>query len=255
MPSRRSIQYAEPKGIKPTGPRADRLHSRPTTPALSFWRRCRSRRLRPIRRRATSGSARRRPAGRSSSCIAAPTTRWTRTYEAITNYLDEKNARRQGHLHRGIRRRPAEKGRRQSCGHSLRADEMMRALALLICLLLPLGNAVALDRLVTVTGEGTVSVPPDMATLHLGVTTQAASAREASDANARRMTALLTAIKSGRHRGERHPDQLAIVAAANGRRQHATHHRLSGLEPGHRKSARSVGVVRLARQDDRGRRE
>lgn len=74
---------------------------------------------------------------------------------------------------------------------------MMRVLAFLICLLLPLGNAAALDRLVTVTGEGTVSVPPDMATVHLGVTTQAASAREASDANARRMTALLTAIKSG----------------------------------------------------------
>ena len=74
---------------------------------------------------------------------------------------------------------------------------MMRGLALLICFLLPLGNALALDRLITVTGEGTVSVPPDMATIHLGVTTQAASAREASDANARRMTALLTAIKAG----------------------------------------------------------
>jgi uncharacterized protein YggE len=74
---------------------------------------------------------------------------------------------------------------------------MMRALALLVCLLLPLGSAVALDRLITVTGEGTVSVPPDMATIHLGVTTQAASAREASDANARRMTALLTAMKGG----------------------------------------------------------
>ena len=74
---------------------------------------------------------------------------------------------------------------------------MMRALAFLICFLLPLGNATALDRLVTVNGEGTVSVPPDMATIHLGVTTQAASAREASEANARRMTTLLTAIKSG----------------------------------------------------------
>jgi uncharacterized protein YggE len=74
---------------------------------------------------------------------------------------------------------------------------MMRVLALLICLLLPLGNAIALDRLVTVTGESAVSVPPDMATIHFGATTQAASAREASDANARRMTALLAAIKSG----------------------------------------------------------
>ena len=74
---------------------------------------------------------------------------------------------------------------------------MMRVVTLLVCLVLPLGNAVALDRLVTVTGEGTISVPPDMATVHLGVTTQAATAREASDANARRMTALLTAIKGG----------------------------------------------------------
>lgn len=74
---------------------------------------------------------------------------------------------------------------------------MMRALAVLTCLLLPAGNAVALDRLVTVIGEGTLSVPPDMATLQLGVTTQAPSAREASDANARRMNALLAAIKGG----------------------------------------------------------
>lgn len=74
---------------------------------------------------------------------------------------------------------------------------MMRALALLACLVLTLGSAAALDRLVTVTGEGTLSMPPDLATVHLGVTTQAASAREASDANARRMTALLTAMKSG----------------------------------------------------------
>jgi hypothetical protein len=36
-----------------------------------------------------------------------------------------------------------------------------------------------------------------MATIHLGVTTQAPSAREASGANARKMTALLTAIKGG----------------------------------------------------------
>lgn len=74
---------------------------------------------------------------------------------------------------------------------------MMRAFALLACFLLPLGHVIALDRLVTVTGEGTVSIPPDMATVHVGVTTQAPTAREASDGNARRMTALVTAIKGG----------------------------------------------------------
>ena len=35
-------------------------------------------------------SVNRRTARRSNSSIAAPTTRWTTTYEAITNYLDEK---------------------------------------------------------------------------------------------------------------------------------------------------------------------
>ena len=39
---------------------------------------------------AGSRSGNRRRAGRSNSSIAAPTTRWITTYEAITNYLDEK---------------------------------------------------------------------------------------------------------------------------------------------------------------------
>ena len=83
-------EYLDKQGIKPTGPAmtiytADRRHrffdSRPP---------CRSPRRRRIRRKATSPSARRRPARRSNSSTAAPTTRWTSTYEAITNYLDDK---------------------------------------------------------------------------------------------------------------------------------------------------------------------
>ena len=53
----------------------------------------------------------------------------------------------------------------------------------------------AAERLVTVTGEATVSVAPDMAVIRIGVTSQGKTAREASDANARQMTAVLAAIK------------------------------------------------------------
>ena len=53
----------------------------------------------------------------------------------------------------------------------------------------------AADRLVTVSGEATVSVAPDMAVIRIGVTSSAKTAREASDANAKQMTAVLAAIK------------------------------------------------------------
>jgi uncharacterized protein YggE len=55
--------------------------------------------------------------------------------------------------------------------------------------------AQAAERLVTVTGEATVSVAPDSAVIRIGVTSGAKTAREASDANAKKMTAVLAAIK------------------------------------------------------------
>ena len=54
----------------------------------------------------------------------------------------------------------------------------------------------AADKLVTVTGEATVAVAPDTAMIRVGVTSQGKTAREASDANAKEMTAVLAAIKS-----------------------------------------------------------
>lgn len=53
----------------------------------------------------------------------------------------------------------------------------------------------AADRLVTVTGEATVAVAPDMAVIRVGVTSAGKTAREASDTNAKQMTAVLAAIK------------------------------------------------------------
>lgn len=53
----------------------------------------------------------------------------------------------------------------------------------------------AAEGLVTVTGEATVAVAPDAAVIRIGVTSQNKTAREASEANAKQMTAVLAAIK------------------------------------------------------------
>jgi hypothetical protein len=56
--------------------------------------------------------------------------------------------------------------------------------------------SLATEKLVTVTGEATVAVAPDAAMIRIGVSSQDKTAREASDANAKQMTAVLAAIKS-----------------------------------------------------------
>jgi uncharacterized protein YggE len=67
-------------------------------------------------------------------------------------------------------------------------------IAVVVAALVPL-SAHAADRLVTVSGEATVSVAPDMAVIRVGVTTQGKTAREASEANSNQMTGVLAAIK------------------------------------------------------------
>lgn len=70
-----------------------------------------------------------------------------------------------------------------------------RVLFVLFVAALALAPAQAAEKLVTVTGEATVAVAPDTAMIRLGVSTQEKSAREASEANAKQMTAVLAAIK------------------------------------------------------------
>jgi len=53
----------------------------------------------------------------------------------------------------------------------------------------------AAERMVTVTGEASVSVAPDTAVIRIGVTTLGKNAREASETNAKQMTAVLAAIE------------------------------------------------------------
>jgi len=72
---------------------------------------------------------------------------------------------------------------------------MLRALLCTLVLAAALSSAQAAERLVTVTGEASVSVPPDTAVIRVGVTSQGKTAAEASAANAHRMTGVLSAIK------------------------------------------------------------
>jgi uncharacterized protein len=53
-----------------------------------------------------------------------------------------------------------------------------------------------LPHLITVTGEGEVAVVPDLAIIGAGVTTTGKTAREASEANAKMMTAVMAALKN-----------------------------------------------------------
>ena len=70
-----------------------------------------------------------------------------------------------------------------------------RVLFVLFVAALGLAPAQAAEKLVTVTGEATVAVAPDTAMIRLGVGTQEKTGREASEANAKQMTAVLAAIK------------------------------------------------------------
>jgi uncharacterized protein len=72
---------------------------------------------------------------------------------------------------------------------------MLRALFVLCAAVLLPATVQAAERLVTVTGEATVAIAPDAAVIRIGVGSQEKTAREASDANARQMTAVLAAIK------------------------------------------------------------
>lgn len=69
------------------------------------------------------------------------------------------------------------------------------ALAFVVPALAFTAPARALDNVVTVTGEAEIAVVPDAVRIRAGVVTQGKTAREATDANSKAMTALLNALK------------------------------------------------------------
>lgn len=73
---------------------------------------------------------------------------------------------------------------------------LSRFFFVLIAANLALGPARAADQLITVTGEATVAVAPEAAVIRIGVSSLDKTARDASDANAKQMTAVIAAIKN-----------------------------------------------------------
>jgi uncharacterized protein YggE len=73
---------------------------------------------------------------------------------------------------------------------------LSRFLPILLTATLAISTAHATEKLVTVSGEATVAVPPDTAVIRIGVTSMAKTAREAGEANAKQMTAVLETIKA-----------------------------------------------------------
>jgi uncharacterized protein YggE len=69
------------------------------------------------------------------------------------------------------------------------------ALAVIVAAALP-GRAQEAARRITVSGEATVSVEPDLASLRAGVISDAKTARDALDANSKAMNAVMTAVRA-----------------------------------------------------------
>src|SRR6202040_4191869 len=91
--------------------------------------------------------------------------------------------------------------RGQTCDQRLRAAEVRRAaftatITAGMLLAAPALAETALAAMISVTGEATISVPPDLAQIDGGVTTEAKTAREASDANNAAMGKVLLALKA-----------------------------------------------------------
>lgn len=79
----------------------------------------------------------------------------------------------------------------------------LRALALLLAVALFTPAAAQTqtpspaEHVITVSGEATVGIAPDLATINAGITSRAKTAREASDANNKAMQKVLAALREG----------------------------------------------------------
>src|SRR5262249_23848848 len=113
-----------------------------------------------------------------------------------------QEARGQGHLHRGISHRSPEDGGGQARDQCLRAAEVtaMQKQALIAALFAVLVAAPAraddaFPSAISVSGEATISVVPDLAHIDAGVASDAKTAKEAADINNAAMGKVLLALK------------------------------------------------------------
>jgi uncharacterized protein YggE len=114
-----------------------------------------------------------------------------------------------------------------------------------------LGSATAQERmpsLITVTGEGEVAIVPDLAIMGGGVTTAGKTAREASEANAKMMTAVMAALKAaGIAEQDVQTSRLALYPV----RDNKTSERVTGFQATNQVSIKIRDVAKVADIIDR----
>ena len=124
---------------------------------------------------------------------------------------------------------------------------MRFAFALLIAVLAATApvHAAAIEKLISVSGEATIAVAPDTAIIRVGVTSTGKTAREASEANARQMTAVLAAIKqSGIDDRDIQTSQLSLQPQYDPNRAGTA--RLTGFLAGNQVSIKVRDIGKLA---------
>ena len=104
----------------------------------------------------------------------------------------------------------------------------------------------ALPPAISVTGEATVSVPPDLAQIDAGVTSDAKTAREASEANNAAMGKVLLALKGAGIDEKDYPDLAAVAAAAIARRTGRGPPAIVGYRASNRVTVRLRDVAKVA---------
>lgn len=124
---------------------------------------------------------------------------------------------------------------------------MRLAFAVVIAALAALAplHAAPLEKLVSVSGEATIAVAPDSAIIRVGVSSVGKSAREASEANARQMTAVLAAIRqSGVEDRDVQTSQLSLQPQYDPNRAGTA--RLTGFLAGNQVSIKVRDIGKLA---------
>ena len=89
-------------------------------------------------------------------------------------------------------------------------------------------------------------MPPDLAQIEAGVTSDAKTAREASDANNAAMGKVLLALKGAGIDEKDYPDLAAVAAAANTRRTAAARPPIVGYRASNRVTVRLRDVTKVA---------
>ena len=98
---------------------------------------------------------------------------------------------------------------------------LLAACAVFAVVVLP---ARAMDKLVTVVGQASISAPPDTVLIRIGVSSEGKTAKQASDVNAKKMTAVITAIKeTGVAAGDIQTSRLSLQPRYNPNKNGTAH--------------------------------